>query len=142
MDLIQAIILAIIEGLTEYLPVSSTAHMIFASSYYGIQEDDFVKLFQVAIQFGAILAVVALYWRKFFDFSKLSFYIKLACAVVPALILGKLFDDMIEQALGNPIPIAIVLIIGGVILLFIEDFFIKKTTINKEEDITIKKAVT
>lgn len=142
MDFIQAIILAIIEGLTEYLPVSSTAHMIFASSYYGIQENDFVKLFQVSIQFGAILAVVALYWRKFFDFSKLNFYIKLACAVVPALILGKLFDDMIEQALGNPIPIAIVLIIGGVILLFIEDFFIKKTTITKEEDITIKKAVT
>jgi undecaprenyl-diphosphatase len=141
MDFIQAVILAIIEGLTEYLPVSSTAHMIFASSYYGIQEDDFVKLFQVSIQFGAILAVVALYWRKFFDFSKLNFYIKLACAVVPALFLGYLFDDMIEAVLGNPVPIALVLIVGGVILLFIEDFF-KNTTIDKEEDITIKKAVT
>lgn len=142
MDFIQAIIIAIIEGLTEYLPVSSTAHMIFASSYYGIQEDDFVKLFQVSIQFGAILAVVALYWRKFFDFSKLSFYIKLACAVIPALLLGKLFDEMIEKALGDPIPIAIVLIVGGVILLFIEDLFKKKATVHKEEDITIKKAVT
>jgi len=141
MDIFQAIIIAIIEGLTEYLPVSSTAHMIFASSYYGIQEDDFVKLFQVSIQFGAILAVVALYWRKFFDFKKLNFYVKLACAVIPALLLGKLFDDMIEEVLGNPIPIAIVLILGGVVLLFIEDFF-KKATINKEEDITIKKAVT
>lgn len=141
MDFIQAVILAIIEGLTEYLPVSSTAHMIFASSYYGIQEDDFVKLFQVSIQFGAILAVVALYWRKFFDFSKFGFYIKLACAVIPALLLGYLFDDMIEAVLGNPVPIAIVLIVGGIILLFIEDFF-KNTTIDKEEDITIKKAVT
>ena len=84
MDYIQAILIAIVEGLTEYLPVSSTAHMIFTSSFFGIQEDDFVKLFQVSIQFGAILAVVVLYWRKFFDFSKLSFYIKLACAVVPA----------------------------------------------------------
>ena len=141
MDFIQAIILAIIEGLTEYLPVSSTAHMIFASSYYGIQEDDFVKLFQVSIQFGAILAVVVLYWRKFFDFSKFSFYIKLAFAVIPALLLGLLFDDMIDEALGNPIPIAIVLILGGVLLLFIENFF-KNPKVYKEEDISIKKAVT
>lgn len=140
MDFIQAVILAIIEGLTEYLPISSTAHMIFASSYYGIQEDDFVKLFQVSIQFGAILAVVALYWRKFFDFTRINFYIKLACAVVPALILGKLFDDLIEEALGDPVPIAIVLIVGGVILLFIENLF-KNPVIYKEEDITIKKAV-
>lgn len=141
MDFIQAIILAIIEGLTEYLPISSTAHMIFASSYYGIQEDDFVKLFQVSIQFGAILAVVALYWKKFFDFTRINFYVKLACAVVPALILGKLFDDLIEEALGDPIPIAIVLIVGGIILLFIENLF-KNPVIYKEEDITIKKAVT
>jgi len=141
MDLLQAILIAIIEGLTEYLPVSSTAHMIFTSSYFGIQEDDFVKLFQVSIQFGAILAVVALYWRKFFDFSKLNFFIKLAAAVVPALVLGKLFDDKIEAILGNPIPIAIVLIIGGVILLFIDKHF-QNPTIVKEEDITIKKAVT
>lgn len=140
MDFIQAIIIAIIEGLTEYLPVSSTAHMIFASSYFGIQEDDFVKLFQVAIQFGAILAVVVLYWRKFFDFTKFNFYIKLAFAVVPALILGKLFDDKIDAVLGNPIPIAIVLIIGGVILLFIDGRFHSPTVAN-EEDITIKKAV-
>lgn len=140
MDFIQSIILAIIEGLTEYLPISSTAHMIFASSYYGIQEDDFVKLFQVSIQFGAILAVVALYWKKFFDFSKLGFYTKLACAVVPALVLGYIFDDMIDAALGDPIPIAIVLIIGGVLLLFIENFF-KTPEIYNEEQITIKKAV-
>ena len=141
MNSFQAILIAIIEGLTEYLPVSSTAHMVFLSSYFGIQEDDFVKLFQVSIQFGAILAVVALYWKKFFDFSKLSFFIKLACAVVPALVLGKLFDDAIEAVLGNPIPIAIVLILGGIVLLFIDSKF-QNPTILKEEDITIKKAVT
>jgi undecaprenyl-diphosphatase len=141
MDIFQAIILAIIEGLTEYLPISSTAHMIFASSYYGIQEDDFVKLFQVSIQFGAILAVVALYWKKFFDFTRIGFYVKLALAIVPALLLGLLFDDMIEEALEKPIPIAIVLILGGIVLLFIDNFF-KNPTVHKEEDVTIKKAVT
>ena len=141
MNTIQALIIAIIEGLTEYLPVSSTGHMIFASSYFGIQEDDFVKLFQVSIQFGAILAVVVLYWRKFFDFSKFNFYIKLICAVIPALVLGKLFDDKIEAVLGDPIPIAIVLILGGIVLLFVDKHFENTTTIVKEEDITIKKAV-
>jgi undecaprenyl-diphosphatase len=141
MDLLQAIIIAIIEGITEYLPVSSTGHMIFASSYFGIEKEEFVKLFQVSIQFGAILAVVVLYWKKFFDFSKLQFFIKLACAVVPALILGKLFDDKIEAVLEHPTPIAIVLIIGGIILLFVDRFF-QNPTIHKEEDITIKKAVT
>ena len=140
MDLLQAIIIAIIEGITEYLPVSSTGHMIFASSYFGIEKEEFVKLFQVSIQFGAILAVVVLYWKKFFDFSKLQFFIKLACAVVPALVLGKLFDDKIEVILEHPTPIAIVLIIGGIILLFVDRFF-KNPTIYKEEDITIKKAV-
>ena len=141
MDFFQALIIAIIEGLTEYLPVSSTGHMVFASSYFGIQEDDFVKLFQVSIQFGAILAVVVLYWKKFFDFTKLNFFIKLACAVVPALVLGKLFDDKIDAVLGNPIPIAIALIVGGIILLFIDSRF-KNPTITSEEDITVKKAVT
>jgi undecaprenyl-diphosphatase len=140
MDLLQAIIIAIVEGLTEYLPVSSTGHMIFTSSYFGIEKEEFVKLFQVSIQFGAILAVVVLYWKKFFDFSKMHFFIKLACAVVPALILGKLFDDKIEAVLEHPTPIAIVLIIGGIVLLFIDRFF-QSPTIHKEEDITIKKAV-
>ena len=145
MNTFQAIIIAIIEGLTEYLPISSTAHMIFTSSYFGIQEDDFVKLFQVSIQFGAILAVVVLYWKKFLAFSTLktgmNFYTKLAFAVIPALVLGKLFDDKIEAVLGDPIPIAIVLILGGVILLFVDQYFKDKTKIVNEEDITVKKAV-
>ena len=140
MDYLQAILIAIVEGLTEYLPVSSTAHMIFTSSFFGIQEDDFVKLFQVSIQFGAILAVVVLYWKKFFDFSKINFYIKLACAVLPALVLGKIFDDKIDAILGNPIPIAIMLIIGGIVLLFIDGRFNNPTIVN-EEGITVKKAI-
>lgn len=141
MDYLQALLIAIVEGLTEYLPVSSTAHMVFTSSLFGIQEDDFVKLFSVSIQFGAILAVVVLYWKKFFDFTKLSFYYKLAFAVMPALILGKLFDDKIDAVLGNPIPIAVVLILGGIILLFIDGRF-QTPTVAHEEEITVKKAVT
>lgn len=141
MNFLEAIIIAIIEGLTEYLPVSSTAHMIFTSSIFGIQEDEFVKMFQVSIQFGAILAVILVYWKKFFDFKNFNFYIKLACAVVPALVLGKLFDDKIDAILGNPIPIAVVLVIGGVVLLFIDRVF-KNPEIFSEKDISIKKAVT
>ncbi|AZI22772.1 undecaprenyl-diphosphate phosphatase [Chryseobacterium taklimakanense] len=141
MDLIKAIIIAIVEGLTEYLPVSSTAHMIFTSSIFGIQEDEFVKMFQVSIQFGAILAVVFLYWKKFFDFKNINFYLKLAVAVLPALVLGKLFDDKIEAVLGDPVPIAIVLILGGVVLLFIDKIF-KVHTIDDEKEITFKKAIT
>jgi undecaprenyl-diphosphatase len=140
MDSLQALVLAIIEGLTEYLPISSTAHMIFASSIYGIESDEFVKLFQVSIQFGAILAVVMLYWKKFLNFKSYQFYIKLILAVIPALILGKLFDDKIEAVLEKPIPIAIVLIVGGIILLFIDNIF-TRTTIDKEEKISNKKAI-
>jgi len=141
MNIFQAILIAIIEGLTEYIPVSSTAHMVFVSSYFDIQNEDFVKLFQVSIQFGAILAVVFLYWKKFFNFSKINFFSKLAFAVIPALILGKLFDDKIDAILGNPIPIAIVLIVGGIILLFVDNYF-KNPYITSEEGISIKKAVT
>ena len=139
MDLIKAIIIAIVEGLTEYLPVSSTAHMIFTSSLFGIQEDEFVKMFQVSIQFGAILAVVFLYWKKFLDFTNLKFYLKLAVAVIPALVLGYIFDDMIESVLGDPVPIAIVLIIGGVFLLFIDKLFTVHT-IDDEKEVSYKKA--
>lgn len=142
MDLIQAIVLAFIEGLTEFLPISSTAHMIFASSIFGTQNDEFVKMFQVSIQFGAILAVVAMYWRKFFNpTTSIKFYLKLVIAVIPALVLGKLFDDKIEAVLEKPIPIAIVLIVGGFVLLFIHRFF-KKNEIDHETEISNKKALT
>jgi len=141
MDLIQAIVLAIVEGITEFLPISSTAHMIFTSAFYGTESDEFVKMFQVSIQFGAILSVVVLYWKKFFDFKSPKFYIKLALAVIPALVLGKLFDDKIEQVLESPLPIAITLIIGGVVLLVIDKFF-QKSAIEKEENISNRKAIT
>jgi undecaprenyl-diphosphatase len=140
MDFLKAIILAIVEGLTEFLPVSSTAHMIFTSSYFGIQSDEFVKMFQVSIQFGAILAVVVLYWKKFLSVNAWTFYLKLAIAVVPALILGKLFDDKIEAVLEKPIPIALVLIIGGIILLFIDKLF-QHQVIEEEKEITFKKGL-
>ncbi len=141
MSIFEAIVIAIIEGLTEFLPISSTAHMIFTSTFFGIEQDEFVKMYQVSIQFGAILAVVAVYWRKFIDFKNFSFYIKLACAVMPALVLGYLFDDKIEAVLEKPIPIAIAMVLGGVVLLFIDKFF-QNPTINDEKNITIPKAVT
>ena len=113
MDLIHAILLAIVEGLTEFLPISSTGHMIIVSSGLGIADLPFVKTFTVAIQLGAILAVVALYWKKFINFRDPKFYFKLAIAVVPALVIGKLLDDYIDDKLGNPVFIACSLI-GGV----------------------------
>lgn len=140
MNTAQSIIIAIVEGLTEFLPVSSTAHMIFTSSIFGIQKEEFVKMFQVSIQFGAILAVVVLYWKKFFDFKNISFYSKLALGVLPALVLGKLFDDKIEAMLEKPLPIALVLIAGGVIFLFIDKLF-KNQTVLSEKDISVAKAV-
>lgn len=140
MDLLQSIIIAVIEGLTEFLPISSTAHMGFAGALLGMEESEFLKMFQVSIQFGAILAIVVLYWKKFFDFSNFNFYIKLIFAVIPALVLGFLFDDMIEAVLGNQIAISTVLVLGGIVLLFVDDWF-KNPTILDEKDITVKKAV-
>ena len=121
MDLFDAIILAIIEGLTEYLPVSSTGHMIIASSFMKIAGDDFTKLFTIVIQLGAILAVVALYWKRFFQ--SLDFYFKLLVAFIPAVILGLLLSDVIDELLESPLTVAISLIIGGFILLKVDDWF-------------------
>lgn len=121
MNLLDAIILAIIEGLTEYLPVSSTGHMIIASSFMKIASDDFTKLFTIVIQLGAILAVVALYWKRFFQ--SLDFYFKLIVALLPAVILGLLLSDIIDDLLESPVTVAISLIIGGFILLKVDDWF-------------------
>ena len=140
MDTLQAIVLAIIEGLTEFLPISSTAHMGFAANLMGMQETEFLKMFQVSIQFGAILAVVVAYWKKFFDFSNLKFYYKLAFAVLPALGLGFLFDDKIEAVLGNQIAISSMLVLGGIVLLFVDNWF-KNPTVHSEKELSIKKAV-
>lgn len=111
MDLIKAIVLAIIEGLTEYLPVSSTGHMIIASSFMGIASDDFTKLFTIVIQLGAILSVLVLYWKRFFQ--SVDFYLKLLVAFIPAVILGSLFSGLIDQLLESPLIVAIFLVIGG-----------------------------
>lgn len=141
MNTLEAIIVAIVEGLTEYLPISSTAHMGFAAALMGLPESEFFKMFQISIQFGAILAVVALYWKKFFDFSNFNFYIKLIIAVIPALVLGYLFDDKIEAVLGNQIAISAVLVLGGVVLIFVDRWF-KNPTILDEKQISNKKALT
>ncbi len=121
MTYLYAIILAIIEGITEYLPVSSTGHMIIASSFMYIASDDFTKLFTIVIQLGAILAVVVLYWKRFFQ--SLDFYFKLLVAFIPAVILGLLLNDVIDELLESPVTVAISLIVGGFILLKVDDWF-------------------
>ncbi len=126
MTALEAVILAIIEGITEYLPISSTGHMIIASSMMGIASNDFVKMFTVAIQFGAILSVIVLYWRKFIQ--SFDFYLKLLVAFIPAAVFGKLFDDQIDALLENAIAVALTLLIGGIILLFIDQW------LNDEKD--------
>lgn len=139
MNTFQSIVIAIVEGLTEFLPVSSTGHMIITSSLMGIGTDDFTKLFEIAIQLGAILSVVVLYWKKFFDFSKWQFYVKLVVAVIPALLLGKLFSDKIDELLESPTTVAISLLVGGIILLFVDKLF-KTPTIQDEKEVSYAKA--
>jgi undecaprenyl-diphosphatase len=141
MNLLQAIIVAIVEGLTEYLPISSTGHMIITSALLGIGKDEFTKLYEVAIQFGAILAVVVLYWKKFIDFNKWKFYLKLIVAVIPAIFLGLLFSSQIDALLESPLTVAITMLLGGIILLFIDRMFLSHD-IDREESITNKKAFT
>ncbi len=123
MNLIQSIIIAIVEGLTEFLPISSTGHMIIAEKLLHVTDNDFTKVFTVAIQLGAILAVVVLYYKKFFNFSNLNFYLKLIIGVVPAIILGLLFSKKIDALLDSSLTVAIALIGGGIVLLFVDKFF-------------------
>ncbi|CAN5423178.1 undecaprenyl-diphosphate phosphatase [soil metagenome] len=140
MNTIQTIIVAIVEGLTEFLPVSSTGHMIITEKLLNITETDFTKVFTVAIQLGAILAVVVLYWKKFFDFKNWEFYVKLIAAVIPALLFGFLFADKIDALLESALTVAISLLIGGIILLFIDGVF-KNPTITSEKQVGYKQAV-
>ena len=125
MTVFQAIIIAIVEGLTEFLPVSSTGHMIITESILGVPHSEFVKAFTVIIQFGAILSVVALYWRRFLQ--SWDFYYKLLIAFIPAAILGVLFSKKIDQLLESVEVVAIMLIIGGIIMLFVDKWFNKPT---------------
>src|ERR1700743_3378235 len=138
MSIFQVIILAIIEGITEFLPVSSTGHMVIASAFMGIGKDDFVKLFEVAIQLGAILSVVILYFKRFF--KSLDFYYKLVVGVIPAVIVGILLKKKIDILLESPLVVACTLLIGGIILLFVDAWF-NKATVKKEEEISYATAL-
>src|SRR5579872_2894631 len=135
MTIIQAIILAIVEGLTEFLPVSSTAHMKFTNPIIGVHSTPFSDMFEIVIQLAAILAVVVVYYKKFFDFSRLAFYIKLIVAVIPAVIFGALLKKHIDNALGNLYFIAVVMIGGGILFLFVDKWF-TKPTIDDERQIS------
>ena len=123
MDIFQAIIIAIVEGITEFLPISSTGHMIIAQKLLGIEPDSFVKLFTVNIQFGAILSVIVLYWKRFFQ--TFDFYLKLFVAFLPAAILGFLLSEYIDRMLESVMVVAISLVVGGVLLIFIDTWFNK-----------------
>lgn len=156
MTLIQTIIIAIVEGLTEFLPVSSTGHMIIAQNMLGVQSTDFVKAFTVIIQFGAILSVVLLYWQRFFKLNactvfdkkeveglagfkkwsvygkrflyKFDFYWKLLIAFIPAAFFGLLFSDLIDSFLENVWVVAVMLVLGGIVMLFVDKWFNKVDT--------------
>ena len=139
MTLLQTIIIAIVEGLTEFLPVSSTGHMIIAQNLLGVPSTDFVKAFTVIIQFGAILSVVCLYYKRFFKLNhtpapvgatgvqkflhKWDFYWKLLVAFIPAAVLGFIFNSLIERLLGNVMVVAVMLVLGGVFMLFCDKIF-------------------
>lgn len=135
MTWLETIIVAIVEGLTEFLPVSSTGHMIIAQGLLGVESTDFVKAFTVIIQFGAILSVVCLYWRRFFYPETMQekgytwwqaiwrFYLRLVVGVLPAVVLGLTFNDFIESNLGNVTLVAVMLIVGGVFMLFCDRIF-------------------
>lgn len=121
MSIVEAIILAIVEGITEFLPVSSTGHMIIASSIMGIASDPFTKMFTVAIQFGAILSVIVLYWKRFFQ--SIGFYFKLFVAFIPAAIAGYFFNDMIDALLERVDVVGYTLLLGGIFFLFVDKVF-------------------
>lgn len=142
MSITEAIIIAIVEGLTEFLPISSTGHMIITEKLLGVESNEFTKLFTVGIQLGAILAVIVLYWKKFVTPLKTgnwSFYLKLVVAVVPALLLGFIFSDKIDELLESALTVAITMIAGGFILLFIDRVF-RKESIQTDEQISYPKA--
>ncbi len=135
MSILETIIIAIVEGLTEFLPVSSTGHMIITQGFLGIKSTEFVKLFTVCIQFGAILSVLVLYWKRFLQ--SMNFYYKLLVAFIPAAIIGFLAGDFIDSMLENVIVVAIMLILGGVFMLFCDKWFNKP---QEDQTITYKKS--
>ena len=138
MNTFQAIIIAIIEGITEFLPVSSTGHMIIASSFFGIEHDEFTKLFTIVIQLGAILSVVVLYFKRFFQ--TLDFYFKLLVAFIPAVVLGLLFSKKIDALLESPVTVAVTLLIGGILLLKVDDWFTDSEEVQTSNEISYAQA--
>lgn len=154
MDILQTIIIAIVEGLTEFLPVSSTGHMIIAQNVLGVESTDFVKAFTFIIQFGAILSVVVLYWKRFFQlnhtpapegasalkrfFHKYDFYWKLFVAFIPAAVFGLLFSDAIDAMLEKVEVVAVTLILGGIFMLFCDKIFNKGS---EKTEVTEKRAL-
>lgn len=148
MDLFETVIIAIVEGLTEFLPVSSTGHMIIAQSLLGVESTPFIKAFTVIIQFGAILSVICLYWKRFFYpnaesqgksywRSMFDFYARLVVGVLPAVVLGLAFNDFIESNLGNVQLVAWMLIVGGIFMLFCDRIFNKGS---EDTKLTYKRA--
>ena len=138
MNTIQAIILAIIEGITEFLPISSTGHLILGSTYFGIEHDEFTKLFTVFIQLGAILSVVVLYFKRFFQ--SFDFYFKLLVAFIPAVVFGLLFSKKIDSLLESPLTVAVSLLIGGIVLLKVDDWFTDAEAIQTSNEISYLQA--
>ncbi len=138
MNLIQAIIIAIVEGLTEFLPVSSTGHMIITTSIMGISSDEFTKLFTIAIQFGTILSVLFLYWKKFFQ--SVNFYWKLFVGFIPSAVFGLLLSDFIDSLLENVLVVAVMLLIGGIIFILI-DSWMKKSETKEDEELSYAKVL-
>ncbi|MEA4967500.1 MAG: undecaprenyl-diphosphate phosphatase [Bacteroidaceae bacterium] len=134
MNLFETIIIAIVEGLTEFLPVSSTGHMIITQGILGVKSTEFVKLFTICIQFGAILSVLVLYWKRFFQ--TMNFYYKLFVAFIPAAIIGFLAGDFIDSMLESVLVVAIMLIVGGVFMLFCDKWF---NNPQENQTITYKK---
>ncbi len=135
----QAITLGVVEGLTEFLPISSTGHMILTSSALHVPDDDFTKLFEVCIQLGAILSVVILYRHRFMR-QKADFYKKLMIAVAPALVLGFLLNKKIDALLESDLTVAWTMLIGGIVLLFVDNLF-SKPEIDKPEKVSPSQAL-
>ena len=136
MTTFQAIILAIVEGITEFLPISSTGHMIITEAILGMKIDEFTKAFTVSIQFGAILSVIVLYWKRFFQ--SLDLYYKLFVAFLPALFLGFFLNKYIDMLLGSVTVVAITMLLGGIVLLFVDKWFDKPA---RNQEITYMKAL-
>lgn len=140
MNTIQTIIIAIIEGITEFLPISSTAHMKFANPFLGISDSPFVDLYEIVIQFAAILSIVVIYRKEFFNFKDYRFYLKLGLAVIPALLFGALLKKYIDAVLDNLWVIATVMVLGGIALIFIDRYFKKQVESVDQQPIQFKQA--